>query len=113
MLFPVAYTALRDTEDVKRLLGVLVIFAFIAAAYGFIIDPSASGASGGDPTAELNRLGGSFGDPNRFAAKVLPGAIIAIALAFVSKTPLARAVSSGGPRWSRSSRSCSASPAAA
>lgn len=89
-LFPVAYTALRDVADVKKLLTVLVVFAFIAAAYGFAIDPSASGASGGDPTAELNRLGGSIGDPNRFAAKVLPGAIIAISLAFVTRSPAAR-----------------------
>ncbi len=86
LLFPVTYTALRDTADVKKLLTVLVVFAFIAAAYGFAIDPSASGASGGDPTAELNRLGGSIGDPNRFAAKVLPGAVIAIALAMLTQS---------------------------
>jgi hypothetical protein len=90
LLFPVAYSALRDVADVKRLLGVLVVFAFIAAVYGFAIDPSASGASGGDPTAELNRLGGSIGDPNRFAAKVLPGAIIAMALVLVTKSPAGR-----------------------
>jgi O-antigen ligase len=90
LLFPVTYTAMKDIVEVKRLLGVLVFFAFIAAMYGFIIDPSASGASGGDPTAELNRLGGSIGDPNRFAAKVLPGVIIAMALALVTKAPLGR-----------------------
>jgi hypothetical protein len=86
LLFPVAYTALNDVAHVKKLLTILVVFAFIAAAYGFAIDPSASGASGGDPTAELGRLGGSVGDPNRFAAKVLPSAIIAIALAVVTKS---------------------------
>jgi hypothetical protein len=90
LLFPVTYTALNDVVDVKKLLTILVAFAFIAAVYGFAIDPSASGASGGDPTVELNRLGGSIGDPNRFAAKVLPGAIIAIALAVTAKSPLAR-----------------------
>jgi O-antigen ligase len=90
LLFPVAYTALMSVADVKKLLTILVAFAFIAAMYGFVIDPSASGASGGDPTVELNRLGGSIGDPNRFAAKVLPGAIIAIALAVVARTALAR-----------------------
>ena len=86
LLFPVAYTALRDTADVKKLLMVIVVFGFIAATYGFALDPSASGASGGDPAAELDRLGGSIGDPNRFAAKVLPGAIIAIALMFIYKS---------------------------
>ena len=95
LLFPVTYTALRDVADVQKLLTVLVVFAFIAATYGFAIDPSASGASGGDPAAELNRLGGSIGDPNRFAAKVLPGAIIAIALAFIAKSLAARVFFSG------------------
>jgi O-antigen ligase len=90
LLFPVAYTALHDTSDVKKLLTVMVVFAFIAATYGFAIDPSASGASGGDPTAELNRLGGSIGDPNRFAAKVLPGAIVAISMLFIVKSLAAR-----------------------
>ena len=90
LLFPVTYTALREVVDVKKLLTVLVVFGFIAAVYGFAIDPSASGASGGDPTAELNRLGGSIGDPNRFAAKVLPAAIIAVALALITKSPAAK-----------------------
>lgn len=90
LMFPVAYTALREVADVKKLLTVLVVFGFIAAVYGFAIDPSASGASGGDPTAELNRLGGSIGDPNRFAAKVLPATIIAVALALMTKSPFGR-----------------------
>ena len=89
-LFPVAYTALKDMEHVRKLLGVIIVFSFIAAVYGFAIDPSASGASGGDPAAELNRLGGSIGDPNRFAAKLLPGAVIAIAMAFIARTPFTR-----------------------
>jgi O-antigen ligase len=94
-MFPVAYTALKDMIEIRKFLGVLIVFSFIAAFYGFAIDPSASGASGGDPTAELNRLGGSIGDPNRFAAKLLPGAVIAIAMAFVARTPFTRLFFSG------------------
>ncbi len=95
-LFPIAFSAVQSETDVRRLLMVLAVAAFAAAVYGFALQPSADAASGApDAAGQLDRLSGSIGDPNQFAARALPGAVIAMALAFVVKSTAGRVFFAG------------------
>lgn len=92
LLVPIVFTAIRSARDVKAVAGAYVFGATIAAAYGLLASPNASGAAGAvDATEQLNRIAGTVGDPNVLASVLLVGAILAIALAVVQhRSPLMR-----------------------
>jgi O-antigen ligase len=68
LLLPIAYMAIRTRRDLIIVLAAIVIGAVIAAAFGILEPPSATGLS---ETAE--RATGTIGDPNELAAALLLG----------------------------------------
>jgi O-antigen ligase len=97
LLIPIVFTAVQSSRDVKAVAGAYVGGATIAAAYGLIASPSASGAQGAvNATEQLNRIAGTVGDPNVLASVLLVGAILAFALAATQhRSPLARLIVAG------------------
>ena len=74
LVFIVVYTAARDRLDIRLLAGFFVLGAAIAAADAILSPPAASAY------ADVSRSGGTFGDPNYFAAVLVTGFALAIAL---------------------------------
>ena len=97
LLIPIVFTAVQSSRDVKAVAGAYVGGATIAAAYGLIATPSASGAQGAvNATEQLNRIAGTVGDPNVLASVLLVGAILAFALATTQRrSPLLRLLVAG------------------
>jgi len=85
LLLPIVYTGIRSVTDVRRVIAAFVAGATISAAYGIVVQPSAS--------TGLDRLSGTFGDPNELAAVLVAGLILAGGLfADRRKEPIARAL---------------------
>ncbi|WCB95995.1 hypothetical protein DSM104299_04749 [Baekduia alba] len=74
LLIPIAYTAVRNREDVVRLFGVLLVGAGVAAVSGIVDAPNAS-------QYDVSRASGTAGDPNELAAALVIG--FALGAAFV------------------------------
>ena len=75
LLFVIACGVLRERRDVAWVVGAFVAGAAIAAAYGIAVPPASPGG------ADVARLSGTVGDPNAFAAVLVAGLPLAIALA--------------------------------
>lgn len=74
LVFVVIFTAARDRVDIRVLTGFFVLGAAVAAADAVISPPAASAY------ADVSRSGGTFGDPNYFAAVLVTGFALAVAL---------------------------------
>jgi O-antigen ligase len=74
LVFVVVFTAARDRVDIRLLTGFFVLGAGIAAGDAILSPPSASAY------ADVSRSGGTFGDPNYFAAVLVTGFALAVAL---------------------------------
>lgn len=74
LVFVVVFTAARDRVDIRLLTGFFVLGAAVAAADAIISPPPASAY------ADVSRSGGTFGDPNYFAAVLVTGFALAVAL---------------------------------
>jgi O-antigen ligase len=86
-LFPIVWTGIRGRQDVRWLLGALVVGASLAAVAGIISPPQEFGEASG-----AARATGTIGDPNEFAAVLVVG--ICLAATFVL-TPRSGAVRIG------------------
>jgi O-antigen ligase len=87
LVFIVVYTAARDRLDLRLLAGFFVLGAAVAAADAVLSPPAASAY------ADVSRSGGTFGDPNYFAAVLVTGFALAIALSQArSLTALGQAI---------------------
>ncbi len=75
LLFLITCAVLRKRRDVVWVVGAYVAGAAIAAAYGIAAPPTSTGG------ADVARLSGTVGDPNEFAAVLVAGLPLAIALA--------------------------------
>ena len=81
-LFLVVFTAIQRRQQVRALIGALVLGAVIAGLYGIVAQPSAAGAAAGLTSASgLNRLAGTIGDPNQLASVLVVGFTLSIAFA--------------------------------
>ncbi len=92
LLFLIACGVLRKRRDVAWVVGAFVAGAAVAAAYGLAVPPASTGST------DIARLGGTVGDPNAFAAVLVAGLPLAIALA-------------AGRRWSPGLRALGAAGA--
>ena len=85
-LFLVVFTAIQSRQQVRALIGALIVGAVIAGLYGIAVQPSAAGAAAGLTSASgLNRLAGTIGDPNQLASVLVVGFTLSIALAAGSR----------------------------
>src|SRR3954468_10839207 len=83
-LFLIVFTAVRNQQHVRWLLGAFVAASALSGAYGLIAPP---------PAIDEDRLAGTIGEPNQLAAVLVAGFVIALALAVVEKgKPLLRLV---------------------
>jgi O-antigen ligase len=81
-LFLVVFTAIQSRQQVRALIGALVLGAVIAGLYGIAVQPNAASAAAGLTSATgLNRLAGTIGDPNQLASVLVVGFILSIAFA--------------------------------
>lgn len=81
-LFPIVYAAIRTKADVRHVFAAFVIGSTLAALYGYVSQPNAADlASSPTAAAGLNRLAGTFEDPNEFATLLVTG--IALSAAFI------------------------------
>ena len=96
-LFPIVFTAIRLPKHLYWTAAGIVAGAGIAAAYGLISSPSASGAATSVTAAgDLNRITGTVGDPNLLASVLIVGMVVAIALALdVQRSPPMRLLFAG------------------
>jgi len=69
LLLPIIYTGVRNITDVRRVIAAFIIGATVSAGYGVVVQPSAS--------TGLDRLSGTFGDPNELAAVLVAGLVLA------------------------------------
>ncbi|HTU95312.1 MAG TPA: O-antigen ligase family protein [Solirubrobacteraceae bacterium] len=87
LVYIVVYTAARDRLDIRLLAGFFVLGAAFAAGDAVLSPPPASAY------ADVSRVGGLFGDPNYFAAVLVTGFALAVALSQAkSLTTLGRAI---------------------
>jgi O-antigen ligase len=85
ILFLIVFTAVRTPKQFVWVVAAYVTGASLSAAYGLLNPP--------DDVAyyDVSRVGGTLGDPNELAAVLVPGMILAGALAIVLKrAPLLR-----------------------
>jgi exopolysaccharide production protein ExoQ len=81
-LFLIVFTAVRNRQHVRWLVGAFVASSTLSGAYGLVVPPA--------PGAE-DRLAGTIGEPNQLAAVLVAGVVLAAALAVVEwKQPLLR-----------------------
>ncbi|MDX6651777.1 MAG: hypothetical protein QOJ38_558 [Solirubrobacterales bacterium] len=96
-LFPIVYSAIRRREHAFWIAGAYVGGAVIAAAYGFVVKPDVSAASGVGGADALNRVSGTIGDPNELAAALVTGVALATGLVVALKrAPGVRLLAAGG-----------------
>ena len=80
------FTAIQSRQQVRALIGALVVGAVIAGLYGIAVQPSAAGYAAGPTSASgLNRLAGTIGDPNQLASVLVVGFTLSIAFAASSR----------------------------
>lgn len=77
-LFPIVWVAIWRKEHIHWLVLTLVLGTAIAAAYGLVSPPASPGAL---DTADAARATGTIGDANEFAAVLVAGLALALALA--------------------------------
>jgi putative inorganic carbon (HCO3(-)) transporter len=97
-LFPIVYTAVRGTTDVRRVAGAFIAGAVLAAAYGILVQPDATAfATGSSGGSGVDRLSGTLGDPNELAALLVAGMALATMFLFDrASSPLLRAAALAG-----------------
>ena len=84
-LFLIVFAAVRERRHVKWVIAAFVAACGVSAAYGIMSPPAAT------PEAELVRLSGTVGDANEFAAALVAGLVLSLALAIaLRRAPLAR-----------------------
>ena len=82
-LFPIVYSAVRTTAEVRQIMVAFIIGAVLAAAYGVIAQPNASALAASSTAATgLNRLSGTIKDPNELATVLAAGVGLSTALIF-------------------------------
>jgi putative inorganic carbon (hco3(-)) transporter len=85
ILFLIVFTAVRTPKQFVWTIGAYVLGATAAAAYGLASPPSDTAYY------DVERVAGTLGDPNELAAVLVPGVVLAGALAVVLKrAPLLR-----------------------
>lgn len=90
ILFLIVFTAVRTPKQLVWTVGAYVIGATAAAAYGLAQPPTDTAYY------DVERVAGTLGDPNELAAVLVPGVILAGALAVVLKRqPLLRLLAAG------------------
>jgi putative inorganic carbon (hco3(-)) transporter len=77
-LFPIVWVAIYKREHVNWLIITLIAGTAIAAAYGIVSPPAAPGAL---DTADAARATGTIGDANQFAAVLVAGLALSLAMA--------------------------------
>lgn len=77
-LFPIVWVAVRRREHVNWLMITLILGTAIAAAYGLVSPPASPGAL---DTADAARATGTIGDANQFAAVLVAGLAVSLAMA--------------------------------
>jgi O-antigen ligase len=83
-LFVIVYNVVRTPRDLEWVVAAFVAGAGVSAAYGLIVPPSAA-------TGEaLERAAGTIGDPNEFAAVLVPALPLSLALAAGTRSPTLR-----------------------
>jgi O-antigen ligase len=93
-LIPIVYSALHRREHAVWIAAAFLAGASIAAAYGLVVQPNASAASGVIGGAQaLNRISGTIGDPNELAAVLV--ASVALAVGLLKTTARAPAIRLG------------------
>ena len=75
LLFPIVYSAVRSVRDLRIVLAVLVLGAFVAAVGG-LLDPPETSGNYLDP----GRAGGTLGDANELAAASVVGVVLAFGI---------------------------------
>ena len=92
-LFPIVWVAIYKREHVNLLVITLILGTAIAAAYGLVSPPAAPGAL---DSADAARATGTIGDANQFAAVLVAGLALSLAMALGPLTNLyVRALSIG------------------
>jgi O-antigen ligase len=90
ILFLIVFTAVRTPKQFVWAIGAYVLGATAAAAYGLASPPSDTAYY------DVERVAGTLGDPNELAAVLVPGVVLAGALAIVLKRqPLLRLAAAG------------------
>jgi O-antigen ligase len=90
ILFLIVYTAVRTPKQFMWVLGAYVGAAAMSAAYAVLAPPPET------VYRDVTRATGTFGDPNELAAVLVPGLILAGALAItLRRTPLLRIAAAG------------------
>jgi O-antigen ligase len=85
ILFLIVYTAVRTPKQFVWVIGAYVTGAAVAAAYGLLRPPEDVAYY------DVSRVGGTLGDPNELASVLVPGMILAAALAIaIKRAPLVR-----------------------
>ena len=85
ILFLIVFTAVRTPKHLVWVIGAYVLGATAAAAYGLASPPNDAAYY------DIERVAGTLGDPNELAAVLVPGVVLAGALAVVLKqAPLLR-----------------------
>jgi O-antigen ligase len=82
LLLPILYTGVRKREHAVWVVVAFVTGAVLSAAYGLVVTPSAALQDVG--------LAGVGVDPNELAAILVAGAVLALGLAGIARTPLKR-----------------------
>lgn len=77
-LFPIVWVAIRRREEVNWLIITLILGTAIAAAYGLVRPPSNPNAI---DTSDAARATGTIGDANQFAAVLVAGLALSLAVA--------------------------------
>ena len=91
ILVPIVFTAVTQRRHVVALIGAFVAGASVSALYGIVVPPAET--TEGEPA----RLGGAGIEPNTFAAVLVVGFALAIALAFAPRlSPIVRGLSLAG-----------------
>ncbi len=82
-LFPIVYAAIRNKADVRKVLIAFCLGAVLAAGYGLITQPDATNlAVSANSAGGLDRLSGTFGDPNELATVLAAGIILSSTMLF-------------------------------
>lgn len=80
----IVYTAVRSERDVRMIVTAMVLGTVAAAAYGFLAPSEAD-------FGQLERLGGTLGNPNELAAALVVGIALSGGLAASTTNAVARA----------------------
>ena len=77
-LFPIVWVAIYKREHINWLILTLIVGTAIAAAYGIVSPPAAPGVL---DSADAARATGTIGDANQFAAVLVAGLALSLAMA--------------------------------